>query len=781
MVRSGAGVRALAAFLRLLERAIPTDGWIDGQIAAERPDIVLVTPLVDLGSDQVEFVKSARMMGIHTGLCVHSWDNLTNKGLIRVLPDRVFVWNELQQREAVEMHGMPPDDVIVTGAPVYDQWFDRQPSRDRATFCATVGLPDDRLYLLYLGSSAFIAPNESVFVCEWLRALRGAADPALREVSIVVRPHPQNSESFQRVDYSEYGPVVVWPRGAADPVDVRSKADYFDSLYHAVAAVGINTSAQIEAGIVDRPVYTVQTAEHAGTQEGTLHFRYLTDAERRLVHSASGFGEHLSQLGRLLAGETDDDGSAARRAFVHSFVRPHGLEVPATPRLAEAIEALGRLPSRGRPRTRLWLYPIRWGLVPFTFAHKVGRLVVRVARGRNPQYRPLTIVGYVLRPLWWVLDALLHWRPARGFVKRYVIPRVMPRGTGAETPAEEITAIPRIVDRLYKSGRLIIVGPWLSEVGFEILYWIPFINWVKTYRPFDPDRLVIVSRGGTALWYGDIGSRYVDVFDFFTPDDYRARNEARLIEGRQKQWELSAFDHEIVKRVKTKIGRHDLDVLHPMYMNRLFFAYWKSQRSVSLIENFAAFTRLPSVDASDIASELPDDYVAVRFYFNDCFPETEENRRFVGRLLTRLTATTDVVLLNPGLHLDDHWDLTPQMTRRLHSIAHLVTPRNNLEIQTKVITRARAFIGNYGGLSYLAPFYGVQSLVFYSNPGGFSVQHLELADRVFAKMKRGSFVALDVQALDVIGLALTGAAGATEIPDLSTLASSSRVMAGPPS
>ena len=25
----------------------------------------------------------------------------------------------------------------------------------------------------------------------------------------------------------------------------------------------------------------------------------------------------------------------------------------------------------------------------------------------------------------------------------------------------------------------ILVGPWLSEVGFELLYWIPLLRWIK--------------------------------------------------------------------------------------------------------------------------------------------------------------------------------------------------------------------------------------------------------------------------------------------------------------
>ncbi len=54
------------------------------------------------------------------------------------------------------------------------------------------------------------------------------------------------------VDLSEFGKVVVWPRGGAVPVDDERKRDYFDSLYHGDVVVGVNTSGFIEAGIVGR-------------------------------------------------------------------------------------------------------------------------------------------------------------------------------------------------------------------------------------------------------------------------------------------------------------------------------------------------------------------------------------------------------------------------------------------------------------------------------------------------------------------------------------------------
>jgi hypothetical protein len=750
--RTRAGIAGAAALLRAIERALPLDRWIRDIVASQNPDVVLITPLVDLGSDQVEYVKAARALGIRSGLCVHSWDNLTNKGLIRVLPDRVFVWNEAQKREAVAMHRVRAEDVRVTGAPVYDQWFARRPSTTREEFCAKIGLSPNQPFFLYLCSSQFIAPDEAEFVADWIRAVRSAADPRVREAGILIRPHPENTQPWQRFDFDGFPGVVLWPRGGANPIDASSKNDYFDSMFHAVAAVGVNTSAQIEAGAVGRPVYSVRVAKYAGTQEGTLHFHYLLKEGGGLLHMADTLDEHAKALSAALD-RTEED-ARRLRAFIEAFVRPNGFDVAATPILADGIEELGRLPRRVPERLPLWLYPLRATLYPVAWVMKTVRTVTRLSKKREKQLRPLGFAGWFWKRFFWFLDWIFKMAPMKRFAKRYIVPRVVPHMGDSNAPTEEMVAIPRMLQKMARNDKPIIVGPWLSEVGFELLYWIPFLNWVKTYRHFDPERLIVVSRGGVAPWYRDIAGTYIDLFDFYTPEQYRMKNEQRLAEGKQKHLLMSQFDREILKVVYQHIGSRGLDTLHPMYMYRLFYPFWKQQMSIGLVDEFASFQRLPAIDASDIAGSLPRDYIAVRFYFNESFPDTEENKLFVTSLLETLTETNDVVLLNPDLHIDDHWDLRPGRNPRIHTVDQLMTPQNNLAIQTKVISRARAFVGTYGGLSYLAPLYGVTSLAFYSHRERFNVQHLELARRVFGRFKRGSYVVLDTSDLSVLGLAL---------------------------
>ena len=344
VVSAGAPARsALARGLRLLERVVPVPDVIDEFLRAHRPDLLLVTPLVELGSQQVDYVKSSRRLGIRSVLCVASWDNLTSKGLMRVVPDHVMVWNEAQKAEAVALHGAAPEQVVVTGASLFDRWFAAAPSRSRREFCAAVGLDPARPFVLYTGSSIFIAPDEVPFVERWLTQLRRCPDPIVAGAGVLLRPHPANSRQWRTFDGAAFPNAAVWPPIGTDPNHPDFRRDFFDSMFYSAAVVGINTSAQIEAGIVGRPVLTIRSPEFAHSQDGTLHFRYLV-GEGGPVRAADTLEAHVAQLQQVLGAPRPDDPET--RAFVRAFIRPHGLDVAATPIF---VRAVGELAQMGPP------------------------------------------------------------------------------------------------------------------------------------------------------------------------------------------------------------------------------------------------------------------------------------------------------------------------------------------------------------------------------------------------------------------------------------------------
>jgi len=295
------------------------------------------------------------------------------------------------------------------------------------------------------------------------------------------------------------------------------------------------------------------------------------------------------------------------------------------------------------------------------------------------------------------------------------------------------------LERIAKDPRPILVGPWLSEVGFEVLYWLPFLAWFQRAYHIAPGRITVVSRGGAGCWYADIGTGYVDILRLFSKEDFRAMNAARIAHFRsQKHVGMSGFDQEILARAKVAAGLDDFILLHPGLMYRLLGPAWSQARGLEYVSQFSEYRMLPQIADSSITERLPADYVAVKLYFSDCLPDTPSNREYLEQLLERLARFHPVVLLDTGLVLDDHRDFSFAGSQRIVSVKHLLQAETNLQVQSQVVSRARAFVGTYGGFSYLAPFYGVPSVAVYSEPN-FVPTHLAIARHVFSQKAFGQF------------------------------------------
>ena len=362
------------------DEALPVDRSIAARISGIAPQLLIVTPLVDLRSTQIDWVRAARSLGIPTVLAVASWDNLTSKSRIQVMTDRVLVWNEIQKREVVELHGAPADAVAITGAQLYDDWFERSPSQNREAFCRALGFDPARPIVLYAGSSQAIAGDEPAFVHRWIAAIRASDDETLRAANILVRPHPMNQGGYASLDVNELGPTAVHPLTGGLPVTERDRAVYFDSLHHCGLLVGLNTSALVEASILGKRCFTIRDGANAGGQEDTIHYHYLTAG--RILHESADLGDHLKSIAAALADGADGRGATA--AFVREFIRPHGLDVPATPIFADAVESAialgaGKVAS---PRRSLALR-IGLDIAAMTLFATVGalRLARKLARG----------------------------------------------------------------------------------------------------------------------------------------------------------------------------------------------------------------------------------------------------------------------------------------------------------------------------------------------------------------------------------------------------------------
>lgn len=318
-------------------------------------------------------------------------------------------------------------------------------------------------------------------------------------------------------------------------------------------------------------------------------------------------------------------------------------------------------------------------------------------------------------------------------------------------PLRHDLSIRRELRRVADSRGQILVGPWLSEVGYEVLYWVPFVRWFVHHHRVDPSRLVVVSRGGTRGWYSDVASHYIELLDLFEPDDFARRNADRQASGDQKQLAAAALDAEILKRIERRGGIDEAALLHPSLMFRLLRRFWLG---TSTLEYALQQLRYAPVSAAPTVAlpELPAQFTAVKFYTGTAIRDTPEHRRLLRTLVERLAERGPVVTLGAGVRLDEHEDF---LFGGMPGVTGLgaVSPQANLAVQTEVIRRASLYVGTAGSLAWLAPMLGVDTIAAYADDR-YLGPHFYAARYAYASIPAGRFMPLDVQTamrLDLMG------------------------------
>lgn len=277
--------------------------------------------------------------------------------------------------------------------------------------------------------------------------------------------------------------------------------------------------------------------------------------------------------------------------------------------------------------------------------------------------------------------------------------------------------------RVARGSGPLIAGPWHSEVGFELLYWVPMLRWVEQRYGIDPDRVTVLSRGGAEPWYADLAGGYVDLVDELSVEGVRELRTRQAVEfGCQKQLRPLAEDRELVADVAARLGLEQARILHPAEMFWLFRGYWAGLLPLSSVSRHALYRPLMTDDVEAVAERLPDRYIAFKLYYSSCLPDRPETRTMLGELVEALRLSAPVVLLESDLGIDEHrfFDAGQAGDAR-----PALSARDNLAVQSRIVRGAEALVTTYGGFSYLGPHLGTPTVSVYTDDN-FNHEHLDV-------------------------------------------------------
>lgn len=284
-----------------------------------------------------------------------------------------------------------------------------------------------------------------------------------------------------------------------------------------------------------------------------------------------------------------------------------------------------------------------------------------------------------------------------------------------------------------RSDAPILVGPYRGEVGFETLYWLPFLAAFRHAFDIPADRLIPITRGGAGLWYG--APKALELYAMRTPQDVRVENRIQHTRtGQLKQTHVTPWDRQVLRDAAETLGLSRYRVLHPAWLYQTLRPFWEAERGLDWLQTRTRFEPFPTLDLQGVT--LPERFVAVRYYFRATLRATPMVVEFAKHSIRLLARQTPVVVLNSGHYLDDHLDYVPKDEPNVTVLSDLapMTPQNNLAVQSAVLQRAMGFVGTYGGMAQLALRLGKPSVSVYEDWQGTALPHRHLSEALALQM-----------------------------------------------
>ncbi len=315
--------------LKVLDRFLAPHSSFNAYFERYRPSLVFATDIQN--EFDLALARGSRRRGISVVGMVRSWDNLTAKGVLRLIPDVLVANTEIVKAEAMRFNAVPAAKIRVVGIPHYDGYASIAPA-PREHFFRSLGL-DPRRRL------ALIAPIGDRYICEFRQDCRNSTDQHIlktlldaqergelpKDLQFLVRLPPAdvvNLDGFRPPSHMVIEqPGVRLGAGGVKELELSPEDDrrLIDSLSHADLVITGPSTMAIDASLFDRPIIIPNFEPEAKPYFQSLARFYDYDHFRPIIESggarvARSPGELIETISGYLADPRKD--AAGRKRIV---------------------------------------------------------------------------------------------------------------------------------------------------------------------------------------------------------------------------------------------------------------------------------------------------------------------------------------------------------------------------------------------------------------------------------------------------------------------------------
>lgn len=307
--------------------------WLDWKLVKDEnfkkffdrynPEVVFLSNI--FSDDEAAMLREARKRGIKTIALINSWDKLTSRCMIRILPDLMIVHNLLMKDEAMRYADMPEDKIVVTGMPNHDVYINSAPT-SKENFCRKIGLDPKKRILVFcpLGKRYSDIDSEIINIISDFKIQNLIPE----DVQILVRFPPNDivdaAKMKNRTHLVFYQPGVRFSSSTERRIDWDMNEQdiqiLMDTLFHASLLVCQASSMAIDAAVFNKPIINFHINSEMGVKppRDGMWLYELTHYQPILnsggARKARDKGELLVWINKYLADSTLD--TAGRKKIV---------------------------------------------------------------------------------------------------------------------------------------------------------------------------------------------------------------------------------------------------------------------------------------------------------------------------------------------------------------------------------------------------------------------------------------------------------------------------------
>ncbi len=136
----------IRSFFRFLNHIFSDRDFFKDYFELYRPNLIFAADLKHVFDTTM--VIEAKWRNIPAVGMIRSWDNLTAKGILRVLPDLLIVHNDVLKKEAVYWDGVSPKNIFISGIQHYDIYTNVK-RKSRNEVCQKLGIDPSHRIIFY--------------------------------------------------------------------------------------------------------------------------------------------------------------------------------------------------------------------------------------------------------------------------------------------------------------------------------------------------------------------------------------------------------------------------------------------------------------------------------------------------------------------------------------------------------------------------------------------------------------------------------------------------------